>query len=103
MDRVADLVRNSLPARQPVPKEHIGDPVSLRALVQHFPRQFGTKTLLQQHGETSAHTRPLRRKDYLAFYPEPSTATATRDLRNATVGRRIVVNGKGRAAVYRRG
>ena len=47
--------------------------------------------------------RPFRRKDYLAFYPELSTATATRDLREATANGRIVVSGHGRAAVYRRG
>lgn len=58
---------------------------------------------LQQPAFRDTPDRPFRRKDYLAFYPELSTATATRDLRDATAGRRIVVNGNGRAAVYRRG
>jgi len=50
-----------------------------------------------------APDRPFRRKDYLAFYPELSTATATRDLREAVDSKRLAMAGKGRAAVYRRG
>jgi Fic family protein len=58
---------------------------------------------LQQPAFRDAPDRPFRRKDYLAYFPELSTATATRDLRDAAAGRRLVVNGKGRAVVYRRG
>lgn len=58
---------------------------------------------LQQPAFRDAPDRPFRRKDYLAYFPELSTATATRDLRDATAARKILVNGKGRAAVYRRG
>lgn len=55
-------------------------------------------TFLKQWGD-----RPFRRKDYLAFYPGLSTATATRDLREATDRRTLVMSGTGRAVVYRRG
>ena len=51
---------------------------------------------LQQRG-----TRPFRRKDYLAFFPELSTATATRDLREAVAQRRLTMTGHARAAVYK--
>jgi Fic family protein len=51
---------------------------------------------LQQRG-----TRPFRRKDYLAFFPELSTATATRDLREAVAQRRLTTTGHARAAVYK--
>ncbi len=47
-----------------------------------------------------APDRPFRRKDYLAFYPELSTATATRDLREAAERGALIVRGAGRSAVY---
>lgn len=50
---------------------------------------------------TQAHEHPFRRKDYLAFYPELSTATATRDLREAVAKARLVMTGEGRGARYR--
>jgi hypothetical protein len=46
---------------------------------------------------------PFRRKDYLAYYPELGTATATRDLRDAVDAKGLVMTGKGRAATYRKG
>lgn len=46
--------------------------------------------------------RPFRRKDYLAFHPELSTATATRDLKEAVEEGKVGMEGKGRTAVYRR-
>jgi Fic family protein len=58
---------------------------------------------LQQPAFRDTPDRPFRRKDYLAFYPELSTATATRDLRDAVDAKGLVMTGKGRAAVYRRG
>ena len=47
--------------------------------------------------------RPLRfsRKDYRRMFPELSTATASRDLAEATDARRLERIGKGRTAVYR--
>ncbi len=51
---------------------------------------------LQQRG-----TRPFRRKDYLHFYPELSTATATRDLMEASSTGRLEKSGAVRTAVYR--
>ncbi len=45
--------------------------------------------------------RDFRRKDYLATFPELSTATATRDLRDAVKAGLIEVRGSGRAAVYK--
>jgi Fic family protein len=45
--------------------------------------------------------RAFRRKDYLSFYPELSTATATRDLMEASVTGRLVKSGEVRTAVYR--
>ena len=53
---------------------------------------------LQQWGE-----RSFRRKDYLTFFPELSTATATRDLMEATADGRVVKSGAVRTAVYRMG
>lgn len=46
-------------------------------------------------------TRPFRRKDYLGFYPELSTATATRDLMEASSTGRLEKSGAVRTAVYR--
>ncbi len=43
----------------------------------------------------------FRRKEYLANYPELSTATATRDLREAVSHGTLRMEGEGRAAVYR--
>lgn len=45
---------------------------------------------------------PFRRKDYMAFHPKLSTATATRDLREAVSGKRLIPAGAGRSAIYRR-
>ena len=53
---------------------------------------------LQQWGE-----RPFRRKDYLTFFPELSTATATRDLMEASADGRVKKSGEVRTAVYRAG
>jgi hypothetical protein len=53
---------------------------------------------LQQWGE-----RPFRRKDYLTFFPELSTATATRDLMEASADGRVIKSGEVRTAVYRAG
>lgn len=55
---------------------------------------------LQQPAFRDTPDRPFRRKDYLAFYPELSTATATRDLRVAVTTGRLVMSGEGRGAVY---
>ena len=57
---------------------------------------------LQQDAYRDSPDRPFRRKDYLAFYPELSTATATRDLREAAAGGRLIASGYGRAVMYRR-
>ena len=43
---------------------------------------------------------PFRRKDYMAFHTRLSTATATRDLREAVTSERIKVQGSGRSAEY---
>ncbi len=45
--------------------------------------------------------RSFRRKDYLETFPELSTATATRDLRDAVKAGLIEVQGSGRAAIYK--
>ncbi len=47
--------------------------------------------------------RSFRRKDYLSFYPELGTATASRDLQEAVEAGRLVWDGIRRAAVYRQG
>jgi Fic family protein len=52
-------------------------------------------TFLQQWG-----VRPFRRKDYLTFFPELSTATATRDLAESCRAGRIRAEGERRAARY---
>lgn len=52
-------------------------------------------TFLQQWG-----VRPFRRKDYLAFFPELSTATATRDLAESCRAGRITSAGERRATRY---
>lgn len=44
---------------------------------------------------------PFRRKDYLAFHPRLSTATATRDLQEAVRTLRLSAQGAGRSVVYR--
>ncbi|MCW5899282.1 MAG: Fic family protein [Flavobacteriales bacterium] len=49
-----------------------------------------------------ATKRPFRRKDYLAFYPELSTATATRDLREAVDGGLLQMEGEGRGVTYQK-
>lgn len=46
--------------------------------------------------------RPFRRKDYLAMFPELSTATASRDLAEAVDRKVLVLNGTKRQANYRR-
>ncbi len=51
---------------------------------------------LQQWGE-----RPFRRKDYLTFFTELSTAT--RDLMEASADGRVIKSGEVRTAVYRAG
>ena len=43
---------------------------------------------------------PFRRKDYMAFHPRLSTATATRDLREAVTGKLLAAKGAGRSAEY---
>ncbi|MCB9184864.1 MAG: Fic family protein [Flavobacteriales bacterium] len=43
---------------------------------------------------------PFRRKDYLAFHPRLSTATATRDLQQAVRAQRLSAQGSGRSVVY---
>jgi Fic family protein len=45
--------------------------------------------------------RTFRRKDYLNFFPELSTASASRDLREAVDGGHLERQGVGRTAVYR--
>ncbi len=45
--------------------------------------------------------RSFRRKDYLSFYPELGTATASRDLQEAMEAGRLVREGTRRAAVYK--
>lgn len=42
----------------------------------------------------------FRRKDYMAFHPRLSTATATRDLRDAVAEKKLSVQGSGRSARY---
>ncbi|MFZ1686928.1 MAG: Fic family protein [Flavobacteriales bacterium] len=49
-----------------------------------------------------APDRPFRRKEYMTTFPRLSTASASRDLRNAVVAARLVREGDGRTAVYRR-
>ena len=46
--------------------------------------------------------RPVRfsRKDYRRMFPELCTATASRDLRDAVVARRLERAGDGRTAMY---
>lgn len=44
--------------------------------------------------------RAFRRKEYLAGFPELSTATATRDLQEAVAAGLLKVNGAGRGAIY---
>jgi Fic family protein len=46
--------------------------------------------------------RPFRRKDYLNLFPDLSTASASRDLAEAVEKGRIVREGMGRKAVYRK-
>jgi Fic family protein len=46
--------------------------------------------------------RPFRRKDYLNLFPDLSTASASRDLAEAVEKGRIVREGTGRTAVYRK-
>lgn len=45
--------------------------------------------------------RPFRRKDYLNFYPELSSATASRDLQEAVESGRLKMEGMRRTASYR--
>ncbi len=80
LERIDEALTELLAERDPVrsPNERVG------AFLQQSPRNS------------------FRRKDYLAHYPELSTATATRDLRDAVTGGRVVMEGAGRAAVYRR-
>ena len=49
-----------------------------------------------------APDRPFRRKDYMNTFPRLSTASASRDLRDAVAAARLVREGDGRTAVYRR-
>lgn len=51
---------------------------------------------LQQWG-----ARSFRRRDYLSFFPELSTATATRDLMEATGAGTLTKSGEVRTATYR--
>ena len=46
--------------------------------------------------------RPFRRKDYMNTFPRLSSASASRDLRDAVVAARLVRDGDGRTALYRR-
>lgn len=46
--------------------------------------------------------RAFSRKDYLRFFPELSTASASRDLREAVDDRRLLREGTGRTAIYRK-
>ena len=50
-----------------------------------------------------APDRPFRRKEYMNTFPRLSTASASRDLREAVAGARLVREGDGRTAVYHRG
>lgn len=49
-----------------------------------------------------APDRAFRRKDYMNVFPELSSPTASRDLRDAVDARRLERTGVGRTAVYRR-
>ncbi|MDX9750061.1 MAG: Fic family protein [Flavobacteriales bacterium] len=79
LERIDEALAELLAERDPVrgPGERVG-------------------VFLQQSGRST-----FRRKDYLAHYPELSTATATRDLRDAVAAGRLVMDGAGRAARYR--
>lgn len=55
---------------------------------------------LHHRQRIGARDKPFRRKDYMAFHPWLSTATATRDLKEAVAQGGISITGAGRAAVY---
>jgi len=59
------------------------------------------EVFLHQRRHRDGERPSFRRKDYLGFYPKLSTATATRDLRDALIGGRLHVEGSGRSARYR--
>jgi Fic family protein len=50
-----------------------------------------------------APDRSFRRKDYITFFPELSTASASRDLAEAVAAGRVEREGTGRTARYRKG
>ncbi len=55
---------------------------------------------LHHRAHHGAQLAPFRRKDYLAFHPRLSTATATRDLQEAVRAQRLTAAGGGRSMVY---
>lgn len=78
LERIDDALAELL--SQPDPALHAGDRMTI---------------FLQQ-----APLRPFGRKDYLAFYPELSTASASRDLRDAVAMGKLTKQGHGRNTVY---
>lgn len=57
---------------------------------------------LHQRMHKSGNIPAFRRKEYLDFHPRLSTATATRDLKNAVLGGQLSMVGNGRSASYQK-
>lgn len=83
LERIGEALTELLSASDPV--QFSGDRMEL--FLHHRMRHTGEMS-------------PFRRKDYMAFHTWLSTATATRDLREAVEAGRLYVHGTGRAATY---
>lgn len=86
LERIEEALAELLAARDPVSTSN---------------DRIASFLLHRQRG--SNKDQPFRRKDYMAFHPWLSTATATRDLKEATIDGNLIITGRGNAAFYRLG
>jgi Fic family protein len=84
LERIEEALAELLAARDPVSTAS----VRLSNFLVHRRRDAG-------------HETPFRRKEYMDFHPWLSTATATRDLKEAVLRGLLLAEGAGRNARYR--
>jgi len=84
LERIEEALGELLAARDPVSTAH-----------------DRTAAFFRHRLRLSLHEAPFRRSEYMAFHPWLSTATATRDLKEALASSQLESEGEGRAMTYR--
>ncbi|HRD54296.1 MAG TPA: Fic family protein [Flavobacteriales bacterium] len=79
-------------------EEALAELLTARDPVSSAKDRIASFLIHRQRG--NGQDRPFRRKDYMDFHPWLSTATATRDLKEAVQSRTMRTSGSGRSAIY---